>query len=44
MVFLIISYVLIIAGFVLVYMKKKLKKNEIGLKVAKIRKTMAIMN
>lgn len=36
MVFLIISYVLIIAGFALVYMKKKLKKNEIGLKVAKI--------
>jgi len=36
MVFFIISYVLIIAGFVLVYMRKKLKKNEIGLKVAKI--------
>ncbi|RHB42261.1 hypothetical protein DW886_17225 [Enterocloster aldenensis] len=36
MVFLIISYVLIIAGFVLVYVRKKRKKSEIGLKVAKI--------
>lgn len=36
MVFLIISYVLIAVGFILVYMRKKLKKNEIGLNVAKI--------
>ena len=36
MIFLAIAYVLIIAGFVLVYARKKIKKENPGLKVAKI--------
>lgn len=36
MFFLFISYALIIAGFILVYIRKKHKKNEVSLKVAKI--------
>ncbi|WP_373266195.1 hypothetical protein [Hungatella hathewayi] len=36
MVFLVISYILIIAGFVLIYCRKKNKKNNTELNVAKI--------
>lgn len=36
MIFLIISYILIITGFILFFIRKKIKKNETGLKVAKI--------